>query len=408
MTTSGYALDLLTPVRYVATALDGVSPEALSVAELADGYTHFNPGDISRVKEHEHRDDVSVFLVEAALKALGSQVSSDEDGRWRLAKPFGELKHLGRKVRPYTTKDDADEKRELRAALHEDRMFHVAVVGAKGGTKERALRLHPLAKALPMMGQKKRKGETTSEFDQFVVDVRRHGVLKPILVMDDFVLDGRHRVAVADAFSLPVRVEEFTGTEEQARDRVMSENVHRRHLTTAQRGLIVREMFLPEAKAEAERRVGGRPAKDSGKPTAEMRQVNRGPTAAELAVKASSGLATVRTVETMAPVDDAPQTADRVRRGEITTAAEARREAIKETGSAEPEKLPVVQPRSAYDRLGCALGDVRSATETLDSGAKGDIPTEKMRDRIHEIRSLLNQAEELARDGATCRDDHSG
>ncbi len=94
----GYALDFVSVARYVATEIDRASPGALSVSDLAMNYTH-NPGDLHRVRTHEHFDtdrEAITFLIREAISALDSQLESDGNGGLRLAVPAEELR-FGRK-----------------------------------------------------------------------------------------------------------------------------------------------------------------------------------------------------------------------------------------------------------------------------------------------------------------------
>jgi hypothetical protein len=95
----GYALDLHSVVRHVATEMEGAS--ALSISEVAATYENYTPGDLSRVKEHNGLDsdaEAKVFLVEAALRALGLQVAQDEEGRWSLTRSFDELRYQRKRL----------------------------------------------------------------------------------------------------------------------------------------------------------------------------------------------------------------------------------------------------------------------------------------------------------------------
>lgn len=383
----GYALDLATPVRHVATELGRVAPATLPFGELVVSYRLSNPGDLSRIMRHEgakNNDEAVAWLIRRAVQALGVQVETASDGGLRLAKPFDELRYERKKIVRLVDEDANDERRALRAVyadLREDRVFYVQV-----GAKERRYTLHPLARAIPQMPEE--------EFLKVAADIKAHGVKVPIVIYDKQVLDGRHRVAVASALKMPVRVEEFKGTEEQARDHVISLNLQRRHLEMSQRVLIVRELYLPQAKAEAEKHAGGRPPKGDEKPGAEMRQVSRGPKAAQIAAQRSNGLANARAIETMAPVDNAPKTKERIRSGEIKTVSAARREALKETGEA-GNKVPKFHSNSAYRALGRALRHVREACDSLENGERGDATVEQVHSRVKEIREQLDRVERL-------------
>jgi hypothetical protein len=381
--------------------MDGAAPAALSIGDMAKTYRHTVPSDLTRVRQHHgigNDSDAVRFLVERAVAALGSQLAADDSG-YRLAKPFEALRYERRKLHRFVETNEKDEERALRAAyndLSEDRPFYVTVMGVKGGTKERGMRLHPLARAIPQISEK--------EFTELAADIKAHGVKIPVVVFDDEVLDGRHRVAAAAALDVPVRVDTFQGDQAAARDHVISLNVKRRHLTMAQRGLIVQELYLPEAETKAKERLeAGRKRgaavtnQDQSALPSSGGRATSGAEAIEEAAKASQGLATVGTLQRMAPVRDAPKTRERIRSGEITNAMQARREALKETGrdKVEPANPPPVRTETAYRLLGRALEKVQSACASIEAGHGGNVSNEQVIGRINEIRAHLDRAETL-------------
>jgi hypothetical protein len=400
-----YALDFLSVVRHVVTQMDGAAPAALSIGDMAKTYRHTVPSDLTRVRQHHgigNGSDAVRFLIERAVAALGSQLAADDNG-YRLAKPFESLRYERRKLHRFVETNEKDEERALRAAyndLSEDRPFYVTVMGAKGGTKERGMRLHPLARAIPQISEK--------EFTELAADIKRNGVELPVVVWNGAVLDGRHRIAAAAALGVPVRVSEVDGDEARARARVLSLNVNRRHLTSAQRASIVRQLFLPDAREKAKERVErARKGKlEDQLASAKVREPKdldkfESAKAAEIAVRESGGLATVRSVEALKDLDVAPQTQARVDKGEIKTVADARREARKERGLDPNERPPVVQPQSAWDRLGRALGEVKGACASIEAGHRGNVSNGQVIGRINEIRAHLDRAETLTHTHAT-------
>jgi ParB-like chromosome segregation protein Spo0J len=107
VTANGYALDMVSPVRHVATVLEQARPRALTIPDLVAEYTHPNPGDLSRVCQHEGARgprDAETWLVREAVAAIarrGRTVQVEEaDGGYRLAVPFGQLRYQGRPVVP--------------------------------------------------------------------------------------------------------------------------------------------------------------------------------------------------------------------------------------------------------------------------------------------------------------------
>ena len=79
---------------------------------------------------------------------------------------------------------------------------------------------------------------SAEEFASLKADIETNGLLQPILVFGGKLLDGRHRLRACDELGVPITTEEFTGTEAEALRRVISLNLHRRHLTTQQRAEI--------------------------------------------------------------------------------------------------------------------------------------------------------------------------
>lgn len=103
----GYALDLLSPVRHVATEMERAAPRALSIEELTSTYKHPVLSDLGRVRAHEGRRsdyEATRWLVAQALTELGDQVSytgtSDvsSGGGFVLAKPFDALRYQGHRI----------------------------------------------------------------------------------------------------------------------------------------------------------------------------------------------------------------------------------------------------------------------------------------------------------------------
>jgi hypothetical protein len=103
---------------------------------------------------------------------------------------------------------------------------------------------HPACLLLPAMSD--------AEYRELVEDIRANGQRHPIIADDDGrILDGRHRWrALQEIGGRPLQsgqvgealVMVYRGTEEQKIALIMSENIHRRHLTTQQRGAIAAEL----------------------------------------------------------------------------------------------------------------------------------------------------------------------
>ena len=87
---------------------------------------------------------------------------------------------------------------------------------------------HPYADLLPLL-----EGEA---FDSFVADIKTNGLLEPITIHEGMILDGRNRWNACKAAGVEPQFLEFDGDDPLAF--VLSLNVHRRHLSESQRGMI--------------------------------------------------------------------------------------------------------------------------------------------------------------------------
>lgn len=88
---------------------------------------------------------------------------------------------------------------------------------------------HKAAEIFPMM--------SAEEFNGLVADIREHGLLEPIVMVGDEILDGRNRFKACIAAGIAPRTVQWDG-KGIPHDFVVSHNLHRRHLNTGERGLI--------------------------------------------------------------------------------------------------------------------------------------------------------------------------
>jgi len=105
---------------------------------------------------------------------------------------------------------------------------------------------HPIADLFPMMSDE--------EIANQAEDIRKNGLLHPILLFEGKILDGRNRYKSCKLAKVEPRFETFTGTFTEALQRVWSENVQRRHLTSFQCAAIVVAQDELVARIEAEAR----------------------------------------------------------------------------------------------------------------------------------------------------------
>jgi hypothetical protein len=230
----------------------------------------------------------------------------------------------------------------------------VAVRLPDGSTEMQVLEVHPLAMVIPGMNEEDDR--------RLRADVKARGVREPLTLLDGKVLDGRNRLRIAGQEGATVRLKEFTGSEADARAYVWSVNVARRHLSTPQLALIAdRFGFISEAKETAGDRWPGVVSRQIG------------------------GAVTPKTLErfSLGRVTDAPATVARIDSGQIRRVDVAVKSAASELGIT----VPPTVARSAWDRLGCARGDVLAAERAVLAGEPLDAVA--FAGRAREIQALL-------------------
>jgi hypothetical protein len=245
----------------------------------------------------------------------------------------------------------------------------VAVKLPDGSTEIRVLEVHPLAMLIPGMN---------AEDDQRLRDdIRVNGVREPLVMLDGRVLDGRNRLRIAGQEGATVRLEEFTGSEADARAYVWSVNVARRHLSVPQMALIASRFgFITEAKERDPSRWPGVVSRQIG------------------------GAVTPRTLERFdrGQVEKAPGTVIGIESGRIRRVDLAVKSAAQELGTLVPPPVS----RTAWDRLGCARGDVLAAERAVLAGEPLDPVAFAARAR--EIQGALVRVDQLMRVDAMRRE----
>jgi N6-adenosine-specific RNA methylase IME4 len=90
---------------------------------------------------------------------------------------------------------------------------------------------HRLAELIPLMSDE--------QYEALRADVAKQGLLEPIVLYENQVLDGRHRYRACIATGTEPRFQQYGGDDPVAF--VISLNVHRRHLTATQKGFIAND-----------------------------------------------------------------------------------------------------------------------------------------------------------------------
>ena len=256
---------------------------------------------------------------------------------------------------------------------------------------------------------------TPAEQQAIRADIERHGVKVPVLMYPDAsdlsgkgkprskVLDGRHRAYFASVTGQPIVLEEFEGTEQEARDHVVSLNLHRRHLTRQQRALAAERLFGEQAKKEAAKAqqaglkqnasVGAKLSPRSNGHSEGKKAHER---MRELAGGDASGFskADAKAAELIAR---APNTAARVEAGELKNTSRALQEARAEIAGqpVEPRQAggAVSSPRTANSRISNALYELKMLEQEWPAG-QVPVEADTLDRRLGEI---IQRAERLRR-----------
>ena len=113
--------------------------------------------------------------------------------------------------------------------------------------KSPAIAFHSLANIFPLV-----EGH---DFSSLVADIAAHGLREPIITTrDDRIVDGRNRYHACVTAGIEPRIEILDIDDAELLSWVLSRNLHRRHLTTAQRAAIAADL--------AHLRQGGEQAAD--------------------------------------------------------------------------------------------------------------------------------------------------
>jgi hypothetical protein len=242
--------------------------------------------------------------------------------------------------------------------------------GGRTYIRARELEIHPLALAIPPM--------SAAEQTLVLNDIETNGVKVPVVLYPDpddptargkpklKVLDGRHRTYFASVTGQPIVLEEFEGTEEEARQHVISLNLNRRQLTRQQRALAIERLYGRQAREQAAQDRTRKPAESVPGSLPEQNGRTRGQEAHERAWAMAGGKASGVSkddVKAAALIAQAPETAAKVDAGEVRSTAEAVRAAKAELNGVPIDRsagAAVSKQQSTTQRMGKALYELNA------------------------------------------------
>jgi hypothetical protein len=105
----------------------------------------------------------------------------------------------------------------------------VTAVEEPAPTSAQEMQFHPAAEIFPQM--------IDEEFDALVDDIKANGLLEDIVTLDGRILDGCNRYRACIEAGVTPRFKEYNGNVSPV-DYVLSRNLHRRHLSESQRGMV--------------------------------------------------------------------------------------------------------------------------------------------------------------------------
>jgi ParB-like chromosome segregation protein Spo0J len=153
---------------------------------------------------------------------------------------------------------------------------------------------HPAADLFPMMDK--------AELQDLADDIKKNGLISPVITLGELILDGRNRWQACELAGVEPVTREYTGKLSPV-DYVLSQNLHRRHLTVNQRATIAAMManMTHGGDRKSEDIKASKEALISQAEAAEKMQVSR---------------ASVQRAEYV--IKNAPELAEQVKAGEVT------------------------------------------------------------------------------------------
>ncbi|MGO9125841.1 MAG: ParB N-terminal domain-containing protein [Terriglobales bacterium] len=122
---------------------------------------------------------------------------------------------------------------------------------AESAAAQKSENWHEAAQLFPLLSEE--------ELNELAVDIEANGLLNPVVLLEGKVLDGRNRVVACRMAGVSPTFTDWKGSGSPT-SWVISQNLHRRHLTASQKAVIALEaepLFAAEAKERQRTSTGG-------------------------------------------------------------------------------------------------------------------------------------------------------
>lgn len=201
--------------------------------------------------------------------------------------------------------------------------------------------LHPLCQLFPPL--------PTAEFDALTADIAAHGLRQPIVLYERQILDGANRYRACIEAGVQPAYKTFDG--DDPLPFVLSQNLHRRHLTPGQQAAIV-----AAAQDWAQAQTKGKP---------KMANIGHLVTVEQRAAQSGASRNTQKMADKVAKAD--PELAQRVARGEIGLPQAVKAVSNKTASKSQAKTRPYTRPLKGKkaDALRAELREVNRLNPSL-------------------------------------------
>lgn len=226
--------------------------------------------------------------------------------------------------------------------------------------------VHPAAALFPMLSE--------AELGELAGDIKVNGLLEPIILWNDMVLDGRNRMAACKLAAVEPRFDVVSLPNPTGW--VISKNLRRRHLTTSQRAAIAVEA-IPMLQEEAKERQLAALKQNRRVPSSPIGNDGRTKSASGRSVEMAAESFQVGTSSVNRAIEvkkHNPELLEKVKVGEITVSAaqqEVREQQAARRPAAEKDTFAITTERhrqlaqAQYKRMTDALDGIQTLCESL-------------------------------------------